>query len=421
MFKFIHAADVHLDSPLRGLFRYEGTPVDELRAATRQAMERLIRLATEEEVAFVLLAGDIYDGDWKDYNTGLFLASQMGKLSIAGIRVFLISGNHDAQSQITKTIRLPENVRELSTRAPETILLEELGVAIHGRGFAKRAVTEDISASYPGARAGCLNIGMLHTSANGREGHEPYAPCTVAGLAAKGYDYWALGHVHKREVLSEDPWIVFPGNIQGRYIREQGAKGCSLVTVEDGAVRSVEHRTVDVVRWHHVQVDATDADDGDEIVERVGQAIQQKIEEDNAVLHAARVTVSGRCGAHAELQAKTDHWINQIRAVATDVSNGEAWIEKVRVQTRAKMDLENIRAREDAVSSLLKSVASLDSIQEAMEALNSEFASLRRKLPAELQCGNEVLDLDSPAKREELLAAVQQILIPRLLAGEDVP
>ncbi len=420
MFKFIHAADVHLDSPLRGLFRYEGAPVDELRAATRQALERLIRLATEEEVAFVLLAGDIYDGDWKDYNTGLFFASQMSKLSIAGIRVFLISGNHDAQSQITKTIRLPENVRALSTRAPETILLEELGVAIHGRGFARRAVTEDISASYPGARAGCLNIGMLHTSANGREGHEPYAPCTVAGLAAKGYDYWALGHVHKREVLSEDPWIVFPGNIQGRYIREQGAKGCSLVTVEDGAVRSVEHRAVDVVRWHHVQVDATDADDGDEIVERVGQAIQQKIEKDNAVLHAARVTVSGRCGAHAELQAKTDHWINQIRAVATDVSNGEAWIEKVRIQTRAKTDLENIRAREDAVSSLLKSIASLDSIQEAMEALNSEFASLRRKLPAELQSGNEVLDLDSPARREELLAEVQQILIPRLLAGEDV-
>lgn len=229
MFKFIHAADIHLDSPLRGLARYEGAPVAELRSATRQALEGLIRTAIEEEVAFVLLAGDLYDGDWRDYNTGLFFASQMSKLRKVGIKVFLISGNHDAQSQITKTIRLPDNVRQLSTRKPETVLLENVGVAIHGRGFATRAVTEDISATYPDARAGYFNIGMLHTSANGREGHEPYAPCTVQGLAAKGYDYWALGHVHKREVLSEDPWIVFSGNIQGRHIREQGAKGCSLV------------------------------------------------------------------------------------------------------------------------------------------------------------------------------------------------
>ena len=419
MFKFIHAADIHLDSPLRGLARYEGAPAAELRAATRQALEGLIRTAIEEEVAFVLLAGDLYDGDWRDYNTGLFFASQMSKLRKVGIKVFLISGNHDAQSQITKTIRLPDNVRQLSTRKPETVLLENVGVAIHGRGFVKRAVTEDISATYPAARAGYFNIGMLHTSANGREGHEPYAPCTVRGLAAKGYDYWALGHVHKREVLSEDPWIVFPGNIQGRHIREQGAKGCSLVMVEDGAVGTVEHRALDVVRWHHVQVDATDADDGDEILDRVGQAIQEKIEEDDAVLHAVRVTVSGRCGAHAELQANANDWINQIRAVGTGVSNGEAWIEKVRIQTRAEIDPERIRAREDAVSGLLKSVGSLGSIQEAMEALSSEFAGLRKKLPAELQTGDEALDPDSPAKREELLAEIQQILIPRLLAGED--
>lgn len=419
MFKFIHAADIHLDSPLRGLARYAGAPAAELRAATRQALEGLIRTAIEEEVAFVLLAGDLYDGDWRDYNTGLFFASQMSKLRKAGIKVFLISGNHDAQSQITKTIRLPDNVRQLSTSKPETVLLEDVAVAIHGRGFVKRAVTEDLSATYPAAREGYFNIGMLHTSANGREGHEPYAPCTVSGLAAKGYGYWALGHVHKREVLSEDPWIVFPGNIQGRHIREQGTKGCSLVVVEDGAVRTVEHRALDVVRWHHVQVDATDADDGDEILERVGRAIQEQVEEDEDVLHAVRVTISGRCGAHAQLQADTNSWVNQIRAIGTDVSNGQVWIEKVRIQTRAEIDPERIRAREDAISGLLKSVEDLGSIDEAIEALDSDLAALRKKLPTELQSGEEALDLDSPAKREQLLAEIQQILIPRLLAGED--
>ncbi len=420
MFKFIHAADLHLDSPLRGLARYEGAPTEELRGATRQALEGLIRIAIEEAVTFVLFAGDIYDGDWRDYNTGLFFGSQMSKLRQAGIKVFLISGNHDAQSQITKTIHLPENVRQLSTRKAETVRLDDLEVAIHGRGFSKRAVTEDISETYPAAMAGYFNIGMLHTSATGREGHEPYAPCTTSGLSAKGYDYWALGHVHKREVLCEDPWIVFSGNIQGRHIREQGVKGCSIVTVKDSAVCNVEHRGLDVVRWHHVQVDATDVQDGDEILEKVGEAVQEKVEEDPVLLHAIRVTLHGRCNAHTELQAQPDHWINQIRAVATDNSNGKAWIEKVKIQTKAKIDLERIQAREDAVSGLLQSLASVDSMQKALEALEREFTSLKNKLPVELQGSDEALNLDSPAKREDMLAEVQQILIPRFLSGEDL-
>src|SRR5690349_16787907 len=102
MFKFLHAADVHLDSPLKGLARYEGAPADEIRGATRRAFDNLVELAIQEEAAFLLLAGDLYDGDWKDYNTGLFFVSRMRRLEEAGIPVFLISGNHDAASQITR-------------------------------------------------------------------------------------------------------------------------------------------------------------------------------------------------------------------------------------------------------------------------------------------------------------------------------
>jgi len=182
MVRFIHTADIHLDSPLKGLEAHEDAPVDEIRGATRRAFDNLIELAIEEEVDFVLIAGDLYDGDWKDYNTGLFFVDRMGKLDRAGIRVFIILGNHDAASRITKTMPLPDNVTLLSTRKPQTVLIDDLGVAIHGQSYRSRAVTENLVAQYPRKDPDYFNIGLLHTALTGRPGHEPYAPCTVIFL-----------------------------------------------------------------------------------------------------------------------------------------------------------------------------------------------------------------------------------------------
>ena len=153
-FKFILAADIHLDSPLLGLSRYEGAPLDVLRGATREAFGNLVSLAIEEKIAFLLLSGDLYDGDWKDYHTGLFLSQQLSRLREAGVKAYIIYGNHDAECRITKSLRLPDNVRVLSTKSPETVLLEEVGVAIHGQGFAKRDVMENLAERYPDCEVG---------------------------------------------------------------------------------------------------------------------------------------------------------------------------------------------------------------------------------------------------------------------------
>lgn len=249
MFKFIHAADIHLDSPLHKLDYYEGAPVNEIRQATRGAFENLVYLAISEGVAFILLVGDLYDGDWKDYNTGLYFVSQMRKLREAQIPVFIIAGNHDAASKITKNLRLPDGVEIFPSQAPKTIQMDNPDVAIHGQSFSSPSIKKDLSANYPSAIPGCFNIGMLHTCATGKEGHEPYAPCTIDGLTSKGYDYWALGHVHNRGILKDDPLIVFPGNIQGRHIRETGPKGCMLVSVEDDGMPALEFKPLDVIRW----------------------------------------------------------------------------------------------------------------------------------------------------------------------------
>ena len=233
--KLIHAADLHLDSPLRGLRAHDGAPVERVREATRKAFRNLIDLCLKEQASALLLAGDVFDGDWKDFSTGLFFVKELERLR--PMRVFLVRGNHDAMSEVTRQLRLPPHVHEFSEDAAETIVVDELGLAVHGLSFSRRVTSENLVPRYPAPIPGLFNVGLLHTSADGRPPHQPYAPCHVEELVRKGYEYWALGHVHAHEVLHERPWIVFPGNTQGRHIRETGPKGCVVVGVHGGEVR----------------------------------------------------------------------------------------------------------------------------------------------------------------------------------------
>lgn len=419
MFKFIHAADIHLDSPLRGLEQYDGAPVEQIRGATRQALANLVELAIAEQVAFVLFAGDLYDGDWKDYNTGLFFAMQMTKLREAGIQAFLIAGNHDAASQVTRYLRLPENVTMFSVQQPETVRLAAFDVALHGQGFGKRAVTDDLSAAYPKPDSHLFNIGLLHTSVDGREGHEPYAPCSLGGLLSKGYDYWALGHVHTREILHREPWIIFPGNIQGRHVREVGPKGCTLVTVQNYQVVSADHRDLDVLRWSVCNVDVSGTRTGDDVVEHVRQALMRELADGSSRPLATRIRLMGACQAHGELSANLERWTNEIRTVATDVSNGTLWIEQVKMQTRTQADLDQMLARDDALGDLLRALLEWETDEPFLAEVSSEFQHLSRKLPAELQTGDDPIDLDNPQTLRQAVEDVKHLLLARLLSRED--
>lgn len=413
--KFLHAADIHLDSPLRGLERYEGAPAAEIRGATRRAFEKLADLAIEEEVAFVVLAGDLYDGDWKDYNTGLFFTSQMNRLREAGIRAFVIAGNHDAASQITKVLRPPDNVKVFSTKRPETVVLEDLGVALHGQGFASAAVTDDLAGGYPAPLPHLLNIGLLHTSLDGREGHASYAPCTVDGLRARGYQYWALGHVHVREVVSRDPWIVFPGNLQGRHARETGAKGATLVTIEGRDVLRAEHRDLDVFRWTVCPVSLAGVAGSGEALDRVQQALEAALDAAAGRPVAARIRLEGACPLHDELAADPEHWIAEIRALASGFGDGALWIEKVQVRTRRAGDPAALE-REDALSGLLRTVRGLEADGAELAALAEGFADLERKLPAELFEEAEAARPTDPERLRALLDEARDLLLARLLA-----
>ena len=417
MFEFIHAADIHLDSPMRGLGQYEGAPTERIRAATRLALGNLVDLALSREVAMVLIAGDLYDGDWDDFDTGLFFANQMTRLREGDIPVFVVAGNHDAANRITPDLPLPANVHMFPSSEASTQLLEDVGIAVHGQSYSQRVVTNDLSRDYPKPISSLLNIGLLHTSADGRPGHDTYAPCTPASLVASGYDYWALGHVHTREVVCEDPWIVFPGNLQGRHIRETGPKGCTLVGVEDGAVAQATHQEVDVVRWHHCHIDATDCTDADGVLESTIVALEDAVAMSDGRMLAARVEVTGCTAAHNELNRRRLRWENQLRARATDLNGDDLWLEKVRLRTRPVEDAQRLMEREDALGGVLRAVTELEAV-DGSEWLD-EFRDLRTSLPAEFGRSDEWLQVDDPEALAGLLGEVKELLLARLLDPGD--
>ena len=364
----------------------------------------------------MVIAGDLYDGDWKDYNTGLFFVKEMTRLSEAGIPVVIAAGNHDAASRLTRDLRLPEGVKLLPSKAPDTVLLEELGVAIHGQSFPTQAVTDDLAASYPSARSGLLNVGVLHTAFDGREGHAPYAPCSLVELQTKGYDYWALGHVHRREIVSKDPYVVFPGNTQGRHARELGPKGASVVAAEEGQILSVTPAILDVVRWETCQVQAAEANSGVEVIELVASQLENLAEAAGGRLLAVLVLITGQSAAHADLAARPEHWENQIRALALD-SGAEIWVEKVKFATRTALDIEALAQRDDPVGSLLRTLRELSCDGPSLEDYTDTFGELAENLPAEYGELEDALDFSNPTGLREILQSVEGLLLPRLLEG----
>jgi exonuclease SbcD len=407
MLTFLHAADIHLDSPLRGLSHYDGAPpTEEIRGATHQAFDNLVNFALGEKVDFVLIAGDLYDGDWQDFNTGLYFASQMRNLGETGIRAAVIRGNHDAANTMTKTLVMPENVKIFSARKPETWLLEDLGVAIHGQSYANRDVYENLAISYPDPVPGMFNIGILHCLISGADGHLPYAPCTLDELAAKGYDYWALGHVHNYSVQRERPHIVYPGCIQGRHIREPGEKGCVLVEVEDDEIRT-EFVPLNVLRWAEVKADVSYAQNIEQAATAFGEALSREMSDFNGMNACVRAILTGRCPAHGRLSLDPEAVVANVRAIASEVSGGKVWIEKVQVQTRPAIDFDSIAQSDTPQGELMRYLKELIGNPQAIEELGLDLTPLKSKLAGS---GVEVNENEI----NELLSGAGDILLTML-------
>lgn len=414
-FRFIHAADIHLDSPLRGLSFYEAAPVEQLRGATREALKQLVTRAIEDQVSFVVIAGDLYDGSWKDYRTGIFFAQQMGRLAKANIRAYVLYGNHDAESEMTKALKMPDNVHLFSSRSPEIHRLEDLKVALHGRSFPSRAVDENFAASYKSAVKDRYNIGVLHTALEGYVEHPTYAPCTVDELHAKGYDYWALGHVHEFQQWDGASTIVFPGNLQGRNIRETGRKGAVSVTVNDAGKSLVERLYLDVLRWEVLKVDVSDCNNLDAVAQRVGRGMSRLLEQ-SGVCHAVRVVLEGSTPLHGLLFGNGAALRAQVIAQAASIDSEKLWVEKVKIATSAPGQQQVALESREALTELQIILAEAKADPDFLAQLQEELAPFMNKLSDDIKHDAPVLSLAREQRFGDLVSEVVPGLLARLSA-----
>ncbi|HEX7481616.1 MAG TPA: DNA repair exonuclease [Polyangiales bacterium] len=411
--KFIHAADIHLDSPLVGLASYPDAPTERLRTATREAFTNLVSEALREVVDFVVIAGDLYDGTWKDFNTGIFFAREMGRLNQAGIPAYVLYGNHDAENATTNRLPLPENVYVFDPRTPTTHRIPKLKVALHGRSFKEAATDENLALTYPDPVPGWFNIGVLHTALEGNTAHANYAPCSIAQLDAKGYEYWALGHVHQHSVVGSKSSIVFPGNLQGRNIRETGERGAVLVSFDGQQIESIERLLVDVLRWHALEVDVTQAKDLGDAVRLARRSLEQLVAQSAANIPlAVRVTLRGTTAAHGELFGLEAQLRAAVIAEAAALAGDGLWIEKVKLDTAPELSAASIATRADAIADLQSLFAQAESDPDFLASLQSVLQPLTAKMPAEVVKAVPQLD----AIRTEQLQGLVREIAPNLLA-----
>lgn len=417
--KFIHAADIHLDSPLHGLSAYPDAPAQMLRSATRDAFSSLVSVAIEEQVDFLVIAGDLYDGTWRDHNTGIFFCKEMGRLRKAGIPAFVLFGNHDAESEMTKKLRLPDNVTCFPTRQATTFRLEYLKVALHGHSFRDREITENLAAGYPHPTPGFFNIGVLHTALEGASSHANYAPCTLAELHAKGYQYWALGHVHEYAIWQGSSTIVFPGNLQGRHVRETGRRGAVIVTVDEAGNAAVERVFVEALRWEAVVVDASQCATFAEVTARVGRALETLVSDGGGSIPlAVRVTVTGRSAAHGQLFGLESQLRAEVLAQIAALGNERLWLEKVRIETEPADRHADLLQRSDALASLHEFLVEAETDPEFLKSLQEDLMQLVGKAPMELQAMVPAFASIRAGQVSELVRQVRPALLAHLAASE---
>ncbi|WP_440982750.1 metallophosphoesterase family protein [Shinella sumterensis] len=329
-FRFIHTADLHLDSPLTSLALRSAELGDLVRGATRKALERIVDLALGETVDAVVIAGDLYDGSQTSMATALFLMEQMRRLDLAGIRVFVIRGNHDAQSQITRELTFPANVHVFDGRGRPVLagtLSNGREVHVHGVSFANPHAPASLLPTYRAPVADAVNIGVMHTSLAGASRHDPYAPVGIADLAGHGFDYWALGHIHQRRVHAQKPWIVMPGNPQGRDINEAGPKGVTLVDIDDDGTITCEERAVAVAVFERVTVDLSAIDDWSGMLDRVEAALGAASAAAGGAHLVARLLLTGATPLAWRLRRDEDLLLAEAQNLAASL--GECWIETV--------------------------------------------------------------------------------------------
>lgn len=383
-FRFVHAADLHLDSPFKGIGeRVPDSVLGRLRASTFKAFDHLIRLCIDEQVDFLCIAGDVFDLADRSLRAQTHFQKRMRELDDAGIKAYVIHGNHDPADGGIMPLEWPDNVHFFSAQEVEAVPFVKQGrevVRLYGRSYPTAKLTERIIDDYVREDSVPFAIGLLHTNVDGDPAHDNYAPCAKADLMAKGFDYWALGHIHQACVLhgqSEEgpPHIVYPGNVQGRSVKEAGPKGCYLVEVRDGHVQRLTFHELDDVRWHGVELDLTGAEEIQHVLDRIHDELQRLADEAQVQGRAAivRFMLTGMTAVHSQLKP-VEQLLELLEPYLEDYVEREHWVfvESIQIRTQPFISRESLLGENSFLSDFLRIVDEVKRHPEQLAAVQEE-------------------------------------------------
>ena len=366
-FRFLHAADLHLDTPFTGMRRVDASLVATLRDATTRAFDNLVKAALEHSVAFVVIAGDIYDGPERGVRAQLAFRNGLDRLAQAGIPSFVVHGNHDPVEDGWSAVRKwPDGVTVFGPESVATVPVERDGqtlALIHGISYARRETRDNLALGFRRDRAECLQVGVLHCNAGAHADYAPYSPCSVDDLMSAGLDYWALGHVHVRHFLYEgSPWIAYPGNLQGLSPKpsELGAKGALLVDVDDGQVASVDFLPLDVVRFDAFDLDIAELVDVAGLIDALVGAARERAATHGGRTAVLRMSLTGRGAVHLDLRRShvRDQVLVPVRTALASATPA-VWLDAIDDRTSPELDVAALRGRGDFAADLIATVDSV--------------------------------------------------------------
>jgi len=410
MIKLIHTADVHLDSPLKTLALRDPELQEKVQCASRTAFTRIVDQALEHEVAAVLIAGDLFDGASRSAKTAAFLLVQLDRLKQVGIRVFYIKGNHDAENPLTGETKLPDNVHVFDARGGK-VQLDGSDVWIHGVSFSGKKAEKSLLEKFSPPVADAINIGMLHTSLNGSASHDVYAPCTVQELVNTGFDYWALGHIHKREVHSTAPWIVMPGIPQGRDIGESGPQAATLISIEGDSIKTSEFATSSI-EFTTLQIEVTALQDPADLQALAKKALNElliSLVSDDAIV---RVRLHGQSALRWQWLRDREQLEETFNLLCRD--SGRLWMEKLVFDVDDNpVPMADVSALGE-LSQIMMTIGNEDAFNENAAELVEKVLSVlppseRNKLRVTETSTKELVDSLSAQGREQLMAVMKAV------------
>ncbi|MFD0962195.1 metallophosphoesterase family protein [Paenibacillus chungangensis] len=378
-FRFLHAADIHLDSPFRGLSKAPAAVREALQESTFAALRALTELAIREEVDFVVVAGDLYDEADSSLRAQLALAREWSKLHEHGIAVYAIHGNHDHMSGQRAKLKLPESVHifgpEAMSSKPAYRRSGELAAYIYGQSYGKRTVTDNIASSYRPSAEAPFHIALLHANVGGDPSHDAYAPCTLRELTAAGFHYWALGHIHTRAILHQYPHVVYPGNVQGRHPRETGARGCYIVDVCRTDDVQLSFRPLDAVRWIQGTVSIAGIPSESELLEKLLEVSYELASREEGRPVMMRLKLTGEGPLHSKLAdvAVVADMLEALQAeLATEDMTSWIFVYELEQHTCESLDWPALEEEESFVGELLRLAGRLQSDEAAWQSFTSQ-------------------------------------------------